>query len=66
MDIRVNDEFVVEGNVAVLKCLIQNLMPDFATDIVWHISDGLIIKANETKGKERDDLYEKIFYLFIV
>jgi hypothetical protein len=32
-------------------------MPNFATDIVWHLSDGLIIKANETKGKERDDFF---------
>lgn len=38
--LRVNDEFVLKGNTAVLKCIVPSFMGDFLEIIEWVSESG--------------------------
>ncbi|XP_049290893.1 Down syndrome cell adhesion molecule-like protein Dscam2 isoform X1 [Anopheles funestus] len=47
--IRVNDEFVLNGNAAILKCLVPSFLQDFITIESWDIDDQTVmIDAEES------------------
>uniref|UniRef100_A0A182I5H3 Uncharacterized protein n=1 Tax=Anopheles arabiensis TaxID=7173 RepID=A0A182I5H3_ANOAR len=47
--IRVNDEFVLNGNAAILKCLVPSFLQDFITIESWDIDDQTVmIDADES------------------
>uniref|UniRef100_A0A182JW18 Ig-like domain-containing protein n=1 Tax=Anopheles christyi TaxID=43041 RepID=A0A182JW18_9DIPT len=47
--IRVNDEFVLNGNAAILKCLVPSFLQDFITIESWDIDDQTVmINADES------------------
>ncbi|XP_058174792.1 cell adhesion molecule Dscam2 [Anopheles ziemanni] len=49
--IRVNDEFVLNGNAAILKCLVPSFLQDFITIDSWDIDDQTIsMNADEANG----------------
>uniref|UniRef100_A0A182YKL4 Ig-like domain-containing protein n=1 Tax=Anopheles stephensi TaxID=30069 RepID=A0A182YKL4_ANOST len=41
--IRVNDEFVLNGNAAILKCLVPSFLQDFITIESWDIDDQTVM-----------------------
>ncbi|ETN60360.1 DSCAM [Anopheles darlingi] len=53
--IRVNDEFVLNGNAAILKCLVPSFLQDFITIDSWDIDDQTITMS-------MDDMVVHQFY----
>uniref|UniRef100_A0A182PJB8 Ig-like domain-containing protein n=1 Tax=Anopheles epiroticus TaxID=199890 RepID=A0A182PJB8_9DIPT len=43
--IRVNDEFVLNGNAAILKCLVPSFLQDFITIESWDIDDQTVMMS---------------------
>lgn len=48
-EVRVNDEFVLRGNTAILKCIVPSFVADFIHVVAW-ISDNYTISSEETKN----------------
>lgn len=46
---RVNDEFVLRGNTAILKCIVPSFVADFVHVMAW-IVDNDTISADENKN----------------
>lgn len=45
--LRVNDEFVLKGNTAVLKCIVPSFMGDFLEIVEWVSESGESFIINE-------------------
>lgn len=51
---RVIDEYVLNGNSALLKCLIPSFIADFITVTSWVADDGAEIEMNDDTGSPRN------------
>lgn len=49
-DARVYDEFVIRGNIGVLRCSIPSQVRDYVKVISWKRDDGLIILQQRSGG----------------
>ena len=49
-DARVYDEFVIRGNIGVLRCSIPSQVRDYVKVISWKRDDGLIILQQRSSG----------------
>lgn len=50
-DIRLFDEFVLRGNMAVLRCSIPSFVSDYVKVISWERIDGFLITPGIISGK---------------
>lgn len=48
--IRVNDEFILNGNAAIMKCLVPSFLQDFITIDSWEIDDEVVTVDMESIG----------------
>lgn len=48
--IRVNDEFILNGNAAIMKCLVPSFLQDFITIDSWEIDDEVVTVDMESLG----------------
>ncbi|KAM7293005.1 Down syndrome cell adhesion molecule homolog [Ixodes scapularis] len=48
---QVYDEFVISGNVAVLRCSVPSFVREFVDFVSWHRDDGLAITRTSNRGK---------------
>lgn len=42
-EVRVNDEFVLRGNTAILKCIVPSFVADFVNVAAWLMDNETII-----------------------
>lgn len=56
---RVNDEFVLKGNTAILKCIVPSFVADFVHVVAW-------IMDNQTATAQDDSKVESGISYFIV
>lgn len=56
---RVNDEFVLKGNTAILKCIVPSFVADFVHVVAW-------IMDNQTVTAQDDSKVESGISYFIV
>lgn len=47
--LRVNDEFVLKGNTAVLKCIVPSFMGDFLEIVEWVSESGESFAINQSE-----------------
>lgn len=50
-ELRVNDEFVLRGNTAIMKCLVPSFVADFVHVVAW-IADNETITAEESANAD--------------
>lgn len=48
-EVRVNDEFVLRGNTAILKCIVPSFVTDFISVVAWIIDDDTISAEEHEK-----------------
>lgn len=53
---RVNDEFVLRGNTAILKCIVPSFVTDFVNVVTW-IMDNETISADENTNVDPGSKY---------
>lgn len=60
---RVNDEFVLRGNTAILKCIVPSFVTDFVNVVAW-LMDNETIVADENTNIDPGSryTYKKIIY----
>lgn len=56
-EIRLFDEFVLRGNIAVLRCPIPSSVTDYVKVISWERIDGFMITENSGNGKNLCPFY---------
>lgn len=45
---RVNDEFVLRGNTAILKCIVPSFVTDFVNVVAWLMDNETIVADENT------------------
>ena len=50
-----NEEYIIIGNDALMKCLIPSFVADFVSVINWEDSEGNLIFANNNFGNDRPE-----------
>lgn len=63
-DTEVNNEYVIRGNSAILKCSIPSFVADFVTVVSWHESGNSFI-LGETKDGDGTTRIDNSLYLLI-
>ena len=48
-----NEEYIIIGNDALMKCVIPSFVADFVSVINWEDSEGSLIFSNNNFGNER-------------
>ena len=48
-----NEEYIIIGNDALMKCLIPSFVADFVSVVNWEDSEGSMIYANNNLGNDR-------------
>lgn len=56
---RVNDEFVLKGNTAILKCIVPSFVADFVHVVAW-------IMDNQTVTAQMIPKLNRVLVIFIV
>lgn len=55
----VNNEYVIRGNSAILKCSIPSFVADFVTVVSWNDENGEIYAPNEIDAQKNFGLFNK-------
>lgn len=50
-DARVYDEFVIRGNIGILRCSVPSQVRDYVKVISWKRDDGLVMLQQRNTGK---------------
>ena len=51
-----NEEYIIIGNDALMKCLIPSFVADFVSVVNWEDSEGTLIYTNNNFGNDRSKL----------
>ena len=51
-----NEEYIIIGNDALMKCVIPSFVADFVSVVNWEDSEGSMIYANNNFGNDRSHL----------
>lgn len=46
---RVNDEFVLKGNTAILKCIVPSFVADFVHVVAWIMDNQTVTAQDDSK-----------------
>lgn len=62
---RVNDEFVLRGNTAILKCIVPSFVTDFVNVVAW-LMDNETIVADENTNIDPGSRYTYNFIFALI